>query len=52
MYTAYDVKAKKKVPIKNPKVVRLKNGMYAIQGTSGITGNIVTRIVGKTKPVL
>jgi len=51
-YTAYDVKAKKKVTIKNPKVVKLKNGMYAIQGTSPVTGNTVTRIVGKTRPSL
>lgn len=51
-YTAYDVKAKKKVNIKNPKVVKLKNGMYAIKGESSVSGNTVFRIVGKTKPTL
>jgi hypothetical protein len=51
-YTAYDVKAKKKVTIKDPKVVKLKNGMYAIKGTSPASGNTVFRIVGKTKPTL
>jgi hypothetical protein len=51
-YTAYDVKAKKKVNIKNPKVVKLKNGMYAIKGESSASGNTVFRIVGKTKPTL
>lgn len=51
-YTAYDVKAKKKVTIKDPKVVKMKNGMYAIKGTSPASGNTVYRIVGKTKPTL
>ena len=51
-YTAYDVKSKKKVTIKDPKVVKLKNGMYAIKGTSPASGNTVFRIVGKTKPTL
>lgn len=51
-YTAYDVKAKKKVNIKDPKVVKLKNGRYAIKGTSAVTGNTVFRMAGTTKPVL
>ena len=49
MVKAYDVKAKKNVEIKNPKVVQFKNGRCAIQGTSPITGNTVTRIAGTTK---
>ena len=51
-YQAYDVKAKKKVNIKNPKATKLKNGMCAIKGESSATGNTVFRIVGKTKPTL
>ena len=49
MVKAYDVKAKKIVEIKNPKVVQFKNGRYAIQGISPVTGNTVTRIAGTTK---
>ena len=51
-YTAYDVKAKKKVTIKDPKVTQMKNGMWAIKGTSPASGIKVFRIVGKTKPTL
>jgi len=51
-YQAYDVKAKKKVNIKNTKATKLKNGMWAIKGESSATGNTVFRIVGKTKPTL
>ena len=51
-YTAYDVKARKKVKIQNPKVVKMKNGRYAIKGTSPLTGNTVFRIAGTEKPVL
>lgn len=51
-YTAYDVKAKKKVKIQNPKVVKLKNGRWAIKGTSPLTGNTVFRIAGTEKPKL
>ena len=51
-WQAYDVKARKKVNIQNPKVVKLKNGRWAISGTSPITGNKVFRIAGMTKPVL
>ena len=49
---AYDVKARKKVKIQNPKVVKMKNGRYAISGTSPITGNKVFRIAGTEKPKL
>ena len=51
-WTAYDVKARKKVKIQNPKVVKMKNGRYAIKGTSPLTGNTVFRIAGTEKPTL
>ena len=51
-WTAYDVKARKKVKIQNPKVVKMKNGRWAIKGTSPLTGNTVFRIAGTEKPVL
>ena len=34
------------------KVVKMKNGRYAISGTSPITGNKVFRIAGTEKPKL
>ena len=49
-WKAYDVKAKKKVEIQNPKIVKMKNGKWAIKGTSSITGIKVFRIVGNKKP--
>ena len=49
-WKAYDVKAKKKVEIQNPKVVKMKNGKWAVKGTSPITGIKVFRIVGNEKP--
>ena len=49
MVEAYDVKARKKVEIKDPKVVQLKNGRYAIKGTSSETGITVMRICGSDK---
>ena len=49
-WKAYDVKAKKKVEIQNPKAVKMKNGKWAIKGTSPITGIKVFRIVGNKKP--
>ena len=49
-WKAYDVKAKKKVEIQNPKAVKMKNGKWAIKGTSPITGIKVFRIVGNEKP--
>jgi hypothetical protein len=44
-YTAYDVKAKKKVKIVDPKVVKMKNGRYAVKGKSPATGINVYRIL-------
>ena len=49
-WKAYDVKAKRKVEIQNPKVIKMKNGKWAIKGTSPITGIKVFRIVGMKKP--
>jgi len=51
-WVAYDVKAKKKVKIKNPKAVMMKNGKWAIRGTSPITGVKVFRFVGNKKPTI
>jgi len=51
-WKAYDVKAKKKVKIQNPKVVKMKNGKWAVKGTSPITGIKVFRIVGNEKPTV
>jgi len=51
-WEAYDVKAKKKVKIQNPKAVRMKNGKWAVKGTSPITGVKVFRIVGNKKPII
>ena len=51
-WEAYDVKAKKKVKIQNPKAVMMKNGKWAIRGTSPITGVKVFRIVGNEKPAI
>ena len=51
-WTAYDVAAKEKVEIQNPKVVKMKNGRWAIKGKSPITGNTVFRIAGSEKPTL
>ena len=51
-WKAYDVKAKRKVEIQNPKVVKMKNGKWAIKGTSPITGIKVFRIVGNKKPYI
>jgi len=51
-WKAYDVKAKKSVEIQNPKVVKMKNGKWAVKGTSPITGIKVFRIVGNEKPAV
>jgi rRNA maturation endonuclease Nob1 len=51
-WKAYDVKAKRKVEIQNPKAVKMKNGKWAVKGTSPITGIKVFRIVGNEKPVV
>ena len=44
-YTAYDVKAKKKVKIVDPKVVKMKNGRFAVKGKSAASGINVYRIL-------
>jgi hypothetical protein len=51
-WKAYDVKAKRKVEIQNPKAVKMKNGKWAVKGTSPITGIKVFRIVGNEKPTV
>jgi len=51
-WQAYDVKAKRKVEIQNPKAVKMKNGKWAVNGTSPITGIKVFRIVGNEKPAV
>jgi len=51
-WKAYDVKAKRKVGIQNPKAVKMKNGKWAVKGTSPITGIKVFRIVGNEKPAV
>jgi len=51
-WEAYDVKAKKKVKIQNPKAVKMKNGKWAVKGTSTNTGIKVFRIVGNEKPAV
>jgi len=51
-WKAYDVNAKRKVVIQNPKAVKMKNGKWAVKGTSPITGIKVFRIVGNEKPAV
>jgi len=51
-WVAYDVKAKKKVKIQNPKAVMMKNGKWAVKGISPITGVKVFRFVGNKKPTI
>jgi len=51
-WQAYDVKAKRKVEIQNPEAVKMKNGKWAVKGTSPITGIKVFRIVGNEKPAV
>ena len=51
-WEAYDVAAKKKVEILQPKAVKMKNGRWAIKGKSKLTGNTVFRIAGNEKPVV
>lgn len=48
-YEAYDVKARKKVKILEPKVVQLKNKRWALKGKSSATGLTVFRILGKAE---
>jgi|TARA_Y100000310_G_scaffold296492_1_gene328779 hypothetical protein len=47
---AYDIKVRKKVVMKNPQPYLMKNGTWALKGTSAETGIKLFRIVGKTKP--
>ena len=49
---AYDIKARKKVTMKNPQPYKMKNGSWALKGTSAETGIKLFRIVGKTKPTV
>ncbi len=46
-FEAFDVKARKKVKIKNPEIVTLKNGRVAVRGKSPLTGITVYRILSK-----
>lgn len=52
VWQAYDVAAKMKVNILEPKAVKMKNGRWAIKGKSSKTGNVVYRIAGNDKPVV
>jgi hypothetical protein len=47
---AYDVKARKKVPLEDPETYQMKNGKWAIKGRSSETGITVYKIVGNSKP--
>ena len=49
---AYDIKAHKKVLMKNPQPYLMKNGTWAVKGTSSETGIKLFRIVGKQKPTI
>ena len=44
---AYDIKVHKKVTMKNPKPYLMKNGSWAMKGTSSVTGITLFRIVEK-----
>ncbi len=47
---AYDVKARKMVSMENPQPYQMKNGTWALKGTSSETGITLFKIVGKNKP--
>ena len=49
---AYDIKAHKKVQMQNPEPYQMKNGNWALKGTSSETGIKLFKIVGKQKPVI
>ena len=49
---AYDIKAKKKVQMNDPQPYLMKNGTWALKGTSSETGIRLFKIVGKTKPAI
>ena len=46
-WEAYDVKARKKVKMLDPKLVQLKNDRWAVMGKSPLTGIKVVRILSK-----
>jgi hypothetical protein len=46
-WEAYDVKARKKVKMLEPKIVQLKNKRWAVVGKSPVTGIKVVRILSK-----
>ncbi|KEQ56086.1 hypothetical protein AAA799B03_01273 [Marine Group I thaumarchaeote SCGC AAA799-B03] len=47
---AYDIKARKKVSMKDPQPYLMKNGSWALKGTSSETGIKLFKIVGRKKP--
>ena len=47
---AYDIKARKKVTVKNTQPDLMKNGSWEIKGTSLETGILLFKIVGRNKP--
>ncbi len=47
VWEAFDVKAKKKVKIKDPQFVKLKNNRWAVTGISEETGIKVYRFLSK-----
>ncbi|QUC65509.1 hypothetical protein NsoK4_04535 [Nitrosopumilus sp. K4] len=49
---AYDIKARKKVSMKNPQPYLMKNGTWALKGTSAETGITLFKIVGKKQPTI
>ncbi len=49
---AYDIKARKKVSMKDPQPYLMKNGSWAVKGTSSETGIKLFKIVGRTKPTI
>ncbi len=49
---AYDIKARKKVSMKNPQPYLMKNGSWALKGTSAETGINLFKIVGREKPTI
>ena len=49
---AYDIKARKKVSMKNPQSHLMKNGSWALKGTSVETGINLFKIVGRQKPTI
>jgi 5,10-methylene-tetrahydrofolate dehydrogenase/methenyl tetrahydrofolate cyclohydrolase len=50
-WEAYDVKARKKVKMLEPKIVQLKNKRWAVVGKSPVTGIKVVRILSKEEAV-